>query len=128
MVSIINCCTSVFAGFAIFSLIGYMAIKTGVEIENVVKEGPGFAFVVYPDGIASMPAPQVWSILFFAMLLTLGLDSQFGMVETVISGIADEFPNIVSNSFKRKMIFILTICIIMFFLGMPMVCRVRYFA
>ena len=37
--------------------------------------GPGLVFIVYPEAIATMQGSVLWSILFFAMLITLGLDS-----------------------------------------------------
>lgn len=33
-------------------------------------------FVVYPDVLSTMPVSQLWSVLFFFMLLCLGLDSE----------------------------------------------------
>jgi len=64
-----------------------------------------------------MPAAPFWSILFFIMLFMLGIDSQFAMVETVITAVVDEFPTF--NSKKRKIAVCATFCIAMFLLGLP---------
>ena len=37
-------------------------------------EGEGLVFIVYSDAIASMPGSFFWAILFFFMLITLGID------------------------------------------------------
>ena len=38
-------------------------------------KGPGLVFIVYPEAIATMYGSVFFSILFFVMLITLGLDS-----------------------------------------------------
>lgn len=75
LTSFINCATSFVAGFVIFSVLGYMAHASGRTIQDVATEGPGLVFVVYPAAIATMPGSVFWALMFFMMLLTLGLDS-----------------------------------------------------
>jgi len=82
-----------------------------------VGTGPGLAFVAYPEGIAMMPLAPFWSILFFIMLFTLGVDSQFAMLETVVTAVVDEFP--VLQRGRRKIGVVAVFCIVMFLLGLP---------
>lgn len=42
----------------------------------VSPAGPGLAFIAYPQAVAMMPLPQLWSAFFFIMVIFLGLDSE----------------------------------------------------
>ncbi|XP_069913023.1 sodium-dependent dopamine transporter [Oryctolagus cuniculus] len=87
----INSLTSFSSGFVVFSFLGYMAQKHSVPIRDVAKDGPGLIFVIYPEAIATLPLSSAWAVLFFTMLLALGIDSAMGGMESVITGLVDEF-------------------------------------
>ncbi|XP_059607766.1 sodium- and chloride-dependent glycine transporter 1 isoform X2 [Phlebotomus argentipes] len=94
IVAFSNITTSFFAGLVIFSIIGFLAHELHVDVKDVVDQGAGLAFIVYPEVVTRLPLSPVWSILFFVMLLTLGLDSQFALMETVTTAILDKFPKL----------------------------------
>ncbi|XP_043345055.1 sodium-dependent dopamine transporter isoform X1 [Cervus elaphus] len=87
----VNSLTSFSSGFVVFSFLGYMAQKHSVPIGDVAKDGPGLIFIIYPEALATLPLSSVWAVVFFVMLLTLGIDSAMGGMESVITGLADEF-------------------------------------
>ncbi|XP_071847361.1 sodium- and chloride-dependent glycine transporter 2-like [Apostichopus japonicus] len=120
VVPLINCLTSFFAGFVVFSTIGFISYKTGIEIKDLSVTGPGLVFITYPEAIAQMPLAPLWAILFFAMLFLVGLDTQFGMVETVISGIIDVFPSQLRQH-KTKVAFV--VCLVFYVIGLPIVTK-----
>jgi len=67
--------------------------ELGVEVKDVVDSGPGLAFVSYPSALAKFDVvPQLFSVLFFLMLVTLGLGSATGLITGVIAVICDLKP------------------------------------
>ncbi|XP_001631770.2 sodium- and chloride-dependent GABA transporter 1 isoform X1 [Nematostella vectensis] len=120
VISIANCSTSFFAGFVVFSVLGFMAFTLDTTVAKVATSGPGLAFVAYPEAISQMPVSTLWAVLFFFMLITLGLDSQFATIEAVITAIVDEYPWVRGTKW-RKPVFVLILCISLCILGMPCV-------
>ncbi|XP_035241053.1 sodium- and chloride-dependent GABA transporter 2-like isoform X1 [Anguilla anguilla] len=117
---LLNSGTSVVAGFAVFSVLGFMAHEQGVAIEEVAESGPGLAFIAYPQAVAMMPLPQLWAVCFFIMIILLGLDSQFVGMEGVITSVTDMFPTLLRRAGHRE-IFVLLFCLSCFILQLVMV-------
>lgn len=51
--------------------------------------GTGLAFIVFTEAVIKMPGSQVWAVLFFIMLFSLGLSSMFGNLEGVLTPLLD---------------------------------------
>uniref|UniRef100_A0A8B9HS19 Solute carrier family 6 member 4 n=1 Tax=Astyanax mexicanus TaxID=7994 RepID=A0A8B9HS19_ASTMX len=74
--SSVNCLTSFVSGFVIFTVLGYMAEMRQQGVETVAKDaGPSLLFIIYAEAIANMPAATFFAIIFFLMIIMLGLDS-----------------------------------------------------
>uniref|UniRef100_UPI00358F8689 sodium- and chloride-dependent GABA transporter 3-like isoform X1 n=2 Tax=Myxine glutinosa TaxID=7769 RepID=UPI00358F8689 len=120
---VLLCClnsgTSLIAGLAIFSVLGFMAYEQGVPIAEVAESGPGLAFIAYPKAVTMIPLSPLWATLFFLMLIFLGLDSQFVCMESLVTSIVDIYPTTFRIG-KRRELLILATSIICFFLGLFM--------
>uniref|UniRef100_A0A671VZN9 Transporter n=1 Tax=Sparus aurata TaxID=8175 RepID=A0A671VZN9_SPAAU len=121
LLAIINSGTSFFAGFVVFSVLGFMAAEQGVDISKVAESGPGLAFIAYPKAVTLMPLAPLWAALFFFMLLILGLDSQFVGVEGLITGIMDMLPPKSALGSLRREVVAAICCVICFLIDMSMV-------
>ncbi len=85
--------TAFFAGFAVFSVVGFLVQGLGISLDEVSKSGLALAFVTYPASVSMMPAGNALvGILFFLSLFTIGIDSAFFLSHGgVIAPLTDKF-------------------------------------
>lgn len=52
-----------------------------------------------------MPFAQLWAVMFFLMLITVGLDTEFGMLEGVVTPVVDMklFPKLKKEYISGKL-------------------------
>ncbi|XP_030746913.1 sodium- and chloride-dependent GABA transporter ine-like [Sitophilus oryzae] len=116
---LVNGITSLLVGIFAFATIGNIATEQGTSIEDVIDDGPGLIFVVYPQTMAKMPSSQLWAVFFFFMLICLALNSQFAIVEVVVTSIQDGFPGWIKKHLMCHEVLVLVICVISFLCGIP---------
>ncbi|XP_060064335.1 uncharacterized protein LOC132544711 [Ylistrum balloti] len=108
---------SVLAGFSVFAMMGVLSNELNTSVENVIASGIGLTFIVNPAAMSFFPAAPMWSLLFFLMIVMLGLSTQFVNIETVITAIIDENITLLR---RRRVLIVSLLCGILFLLGLPL--------
>ncbi|XP_045194550.2 sodium-dependent neutral amino acid transporter B(0)AT3-like [Mercenaria mercenaria] len=75
-----------------YNVVGEMPELPACDLKQEIEKsasGTGLVFMAFTEAINQFPIAQLWSVLFFLMLLALGLDSMFGMVESVVTSLMD---------------------------------------
>ncbi len=91
LTALINSGFSLFAGFAVFSVLGFMAVSEGKDIAEVATESIGLAFVAYPKAISIMPGGNLFGALFFLCLVVAGISSAVSIIEAFVAAMVDKF-------------------------------------
>lgn len=82
----------VFNSIGIFSILGFMTLSSGIPFNELVTEGTGLAFVVFPQVFNTMgPAAYVVGPLFFICILFAGITSVIALLEGVCYSISEKF-------------------------------------
>ena len=81
----------ILCGIGVFSALGFMAQAQGVQIDEVVADGVGLAFIAFPTIISEAPAGALIGVLFFGSLVLAGFTSLISIVEVVIAAVQDKF-------------------------------------
>ena len=101
LIAICNSLTSIYAGFIVFGTLGMLATNQGLKIENVVSQGTGLAFQAYPAAVTIMNPPQLFSFMFFFMLVLLAMSSISASWEPVVAAVLDDFPQLMKHKTKE---------------------------
>lgn len=105
-IALTNSGISFIAGFAVFSVVGYLQ---GIGSPVADKTASiGLAFIAYPAAIETMDGSNGWSFILAVTLFTLGIDSAFSILEAV-STVMQDAP--VFANWPRKLIALL-LCIL----------------
>jgi len=119
IVIVIDACVCLLCGVCVFATLGSLAYSQNTDVDSVVTQGPGLVFVVFPHALSQLPLPQLWAVIFFFMLVILGIDSQFAMVEVVITSVKDSFEHVLSTKSVRHEFVVLFVCLVSFLAGLP---------
>ena len=86
--SLFEICTA----FGVFSILGYMSHTAGTPMVQLVSEGTGLIFIVFPMIFNIMgPIGRILAPLLFLAILFAGITSALGFLEPVMSSVVDKF-------------------------------------
>ncbi|XP_072242515.1 sodium-dependent neutral amino acid transporter B(0)AT2 [Leuresthes tenuis] len=83
---------------------------------NKAVQGTGLAFIAFTEAMTHFPASPFWSVMFFLMLVNLGLGSMFGTIEGILTPLIDTFK-------VRKEFLTVGCCALAFSIGLLFVQR-----
>ena len=87
-----NSLFEIFTAFGVFSILGYMSLHSGMAMGNLVTEGTGLVFVVFPMIFNIMgPIGRILAPLLFLAILFAGITSALGFFEPMLSSTAAKF-------------------------------------
>jgi len=123
IVSLCNSAFSLVGGIAIFSVVGNIAYNINAAggmttVAEQAKSGTGLAFIAIAEGMKTFGAwTNSMSVIFFMVLLTLGLDSTFAWAETFLCYVDDALKGFGIKLARWKTV--LLTCAGFFLCGLP---------
>lgn len=87
-----NSAFEVFTAFGVFSILGFMSLNSGMPMENLITEGTGLIFIVFPMifNIMGFLGRIIAPLLFLAILFA-GITSALGFFEPMLNSFYTKF-------------------------------------
>ncbi len=87
-----NSIYEIFVALGVFSILGYMSSSSSVPINELVSEGTGLMFVVFPHIFHEMGfMGHILAPLLFLSVLFAGITSSFALFEPLLSSMCEKF-------------------------------------
>ena len=92
LVVIANSLYEIFTAFGVFSILGYMSLTSSIPMNELISEGTGLIFIIFPQIFNVMgPMGHVIAPLLFISILFAGFTSSFALFEPLLSSLCDKF-------------------------------------
>ena len=87
-----NSAFEIFTAFGVFSILGFMSLNSGTPISELITEGTGLIFIVFPLIFNIMgPIGRIIAPLLFLAILFAGITSALGFLEPMINSVSSKF-------------------------------------
>ena len=87
-----NCLFEVCTAFGIFSVLGYMSLTSGTPMIQLISEGTGLVFIVFPMIFNIMgPIGHIFAPCLFIAILFAGITSAIGVLEPMVNSTLHKF-------------------------------------
>ncbi|MCQ2961914.1 MAG: hypothetical protein MJ235_06210 [archaeon] len=91
-VAFANCIFENFCALGVFSILGYMSLQTGTAVEQLVTQGAGLIFIVYPTAFNAMGTwASILGPMFFIAVYIAGITSILSTIEPLSYSIQNKF-------------------------------------
>lgn len=81
---------AILAGAIIFPAAFALSTQPETMVETLKAGGPGLVFIAVPQLLQALPGAQLWSILFFLLLVLASLTSTISLLEVITAFIHEE--------------------------------------
>lgn len=120
-----NSLTSFYAALTVFTFVGHVAHVLKLDVDKVTTQSVSLAFVAYPGLLNLLDGKNFWAVIFFTMLVTLGVDSAFGYIDYIMEFYLDAFP-IIQKTMRKEFVCII-LCVVCFISSLMFVTDSGYY-
>jgi NSS family neurotransmitter:Na+ symporter len=92
LVVIANSLYEIFIALGVFSILGYMSLTSSIPMSELISEGTGLIFIVFPQIFNEMGiVGHIFAPFLFISILFAGITSSFALFEPLLSSLCDKF-------------------------------------